>query len=403
MREDNSAGESRRNSGPNGGIPTGNESDITRYGAQPEVAVLLPDLRVGGAERAMVNLVNALAARGTSVDLVVLYASGEFLSHVSAKVHLVDLKSGRIRNGYIPLVKYLRQRRPRTLVANMWPVTVLAVLARVLSRVDTRVFVVEHTTWSLAEICANVRTRWLAKTSMFLAFPRADGIICVSEGAAADLVRFARLNRARVSVINNPIVDSSAKYHPAPEQPRDWCGDGHKRIIAVGSLKPVKDYPTLLNAFALLTHTVNAKLLILGEGPERHALEERVAAMGLSRQVFMPGVVHDPLPYLEHAHLHVLSSVAEGLPSVIIEAMSVGTPVVSTDCPHGPRELLGNGRLGTLVSVQNAQCLADGMKAELASPHGPAELMERAREFAIDKIVDQYEALLYGGYREREN
>ena len=362
---------------------------------KPLICIFLPDLRGGGAERVAVNLANAFIQRGHSVDMVLLSATGEFLSELDPKVNVVDLKASRMRRVIFPLVRYLRNARPGALLACMWPLTVLALGARALSRVPTRVVVAEHTTWSRSELLSRPTVGWQVRTSMHHFLPKADAIVAVSQGAADDLARFSGVDRSSISVIYNPVFgDAERQPDCPPDEPQGWCAGAHRRVLAVGALKVEKDYATLLNAFALLRQRIDARLLILGEGECRTALAGQAQKLGIADSVFMPGFVKDLAPYYYLADLHVLSSTGEGFGNVIVEALATGTPVVSTDCPSGPREILAGGKFGRLVPVGNAQALADAMQESLASEHDSAALMARAQDFSIDKAAYRYLELL---------
>jgi len=356
---------------------------------------LLPDLRGGGAERVAVNLANNLAQRGYAVDMVLLLATGEFMADLRPGIRVVDLTVQRMRWALPALMSYVRQAKPAAMLVNMWPLTLVALWARTLTRLPTRMVLAEHTTWSRSELLARPTVGWQVRTSMHHFFHKADGIVAVSNGAADDLARFARLDRRSISVIYNPVVGAERPVSDEVLQPAGWWNGPHKRVLAVGTLKAIKDYATLLDAFAALRQQVDARLLILGEGECRAALELQVRRLGLEGSVFMPGFAKDTAPYYQRADLHVLSSTGEGLPTVIIEALAAGTPVVSTDCPSGPREILVGGQFGRLVPVGDAPALATAMAESLASPHDRAALKARAQDFSIDKAVDQYEALLF--------
>lgn len=357
---------------------------------------LLPDLRGGGAERVAVNLANGFAQRGYIVDMVLLSATGELLSDLHPDIRVVDLKVQRMRWALPALVRYLRRARPAAVLAFMWPLTVIALWARTLSRAPTRLVVAEHTTWSRSELLKRWSVGWQIRASMHRFFPKADAIVAVSQGAADDLAHFATLDHSAITVIYNPVVgDRPMLQVPPPSAPVGWCVGSHLKVLAVGTLKEIKDYSTLLNAFAVLRQRVDARLLILGEGECRAELEAQARRMDISDSVFMPGFVKDTAPYYHHADLHVLSSTGEGLPTVIIEALAAGTPVVSTDCPSGPREILCGGQFGHLVQVGDVEALAAAMQASLTATHDRAALMARAQDFSIDKAVDQYEALLF--------
>ena len=281
-------------------------------------------------------------------------------------------------------------------MACMWPLSVIVLWARVLARVSVRLVVAEHTTWSQDEIASSPWGRWKVGSTMHWAFPGADGIVVVSQGAADDLARFAKLERNAITVIYNPVTSNEGTQPAAvPSQPPAWCAGAHRRILAVGTLKVIKDYATLLKAFSLLRQRLDARLLILGEGGCRPALEALARELGIADSVSMPGFVRDISPYYQHADLHVLSSTGEGLPTVLIEALAAGTPVVSTDCPSGPREILCDGKFGRLVPVGDAAALAAAMEESLSATHDKASLQARAQDFSIDKAVDQYEKLMF--------
>lgn len=365
------------------------------------IDIFLPDLRGGGAERVCLNLANEFAGRGLPVRMVLMRAKGELVPLLNRRVEVVDLGAKRVRNVLWPLVQHLRQARPAALLANMWPLTFVAVLARLLARVDCRVVAVERTTWSATPLLANKRTSFAFKASMRWLQPRADALLAVSRGAADDLERLVGLPPGSVQAQYNPIAIS--KPHPydiAPERETAWWHGDHRRLLAVGTLKAVKDFPTLLRAFARLREQANARLLILGEGEGRAELESLVQSLGLSDAVELPGFVGDPGPYYAKADLFVLSSDHEGFGNVIPEALGRGVPVVSTDCPSGPREILCDGKYGALVPVGDAEALAQAMLASLQSTHDPAALKARARDFAVDTIAEQYLDHLLPGWRE---
>ena len=288
------------------------------------------------------------------------------------------------------------------MMACMWPLTIVALAARKLAGVSTRVVVAEHATWSTAEeVVKSALYRWQVRASMHYAYPGADGIIAVSQGAGADLCRFASLDSDAVTIIYNPVVAAAGtKALPCgPLSPTGWWSGNHRRVLAVGTLKPVKDYSTMLEAFTQLRRNVDARLLILGEGECRSTLEAQAERLGVKTSVFMPGYVTDPTPYYEHADLHVLSSKSEALPTVIIEALAAGLPVVSTDCLSGPREILKGGQLGRLVPVGDAMAMAIAMAESLAAPSDRSALVARALDFSVEKAVDAYEKMLLSDQR----
>lgn len=360
------------------------------------IAILIPNLCEGGAERVVVNLANNFVKRGYLVDIVLMSATGQFLDDLEPQVQVVDLHVSRMRGLLFPLIRYLRNNPPVALLANMWPITSIALLACKLALVNTRLVVVEHTTWSRSEICRLSFKRWQVSTLMHYTFKFVDAIVAVSQGAADDLAKFANLKRNNVTVIYNPVVDICKNVIVrCPPQISGWSGS-HPLVLSVGKLKVEKDFTTLLEAFFMVTSHVDAKLLILGEGECRSELERQARRLGIESKVFMPGFVKDLMPFYQQADLFVLSSITEGLPTVLIEALSVGLPVVSTDCLSGPREILSDGEFGDLVPVGSIDGLALAMLESLSKKHNRPALIARAKDFSIDNASDKYIDVLLG-------
>ncbi len=351
------------------------------------IAIVITNLHVGGAERVAINLANSFSRIGYLVDVVLLSATGELIDELLPEIRVVDLQVKRMREVLTPLIRYIRKNRPNALLANMWPITSITLCACKLAMVKTRLVVVEHTTWSKSEICKSPFRRWQAATTMRFTLPFADGIVAVSDGAADDLARFANLNRNDITVIYNPIVGEVKVT--SLHQINDWSESKYP-VLAVGKLKVVKDFATLLKAFSILINHLDAKLLILGEGECRLALELQAKQLGISDKVIMPGFVKDTTSFYEQANLCVVTSVAEGFSNVIVESLAAGTPVVSTDCPSGPSEILCNGKFGKLVPVGDSLALAQAMLDSLASDYNRDALISRAQDFSIDKSAKKY-------------
>lgn len=362
---------------------------------RPDLAIFLPSLAGGGAERMMLNLARGAVESGICVDLVLASAQGPYLGLVPAGCRLEDLGSPRVLAALPALVRYLRRRRPLVMLAAMDHANLVALWARALARVPTRVFVsvrsplsreaTESPTWA---------GRWLPRLARVF-YPRAQAVIAVSRGVADDLERLVGTGRARVVVIPNPVVtpELGALMDETPAHP--WAGDPEVALIlAAGRLSPQKDFATLIRAFALLHGPGNGRgplrLLILGEGPERPRLESLIRELGLGARVALPGFTDNPFAYMARAGLFVLSSAWEGLPGVLIQALACGTPVVSTDCPSGPREVLQDGRLGPLVPVAEPGALAAAMAQVLDHPPDPDLLRSRAANYGLVAVTRRY-------------
>jgi glycosyltransferase involved in cell wall biosynthesis len=346
----------------------------------------------------MLNLARGLVDLGYPVDLVVGSAEGPYRDLVPEGCHLVDLRAGRVLVALPGLVRYLRCRRPAVLLSAMDHANLIALWARSLARVPTRVAVsVRNHLSQEAKHAPLLAGRWLPRLARVF-YPQAQVVIAVSQGVADDLNRLIGPGRARVLAIPNPVVTPELAGLAAAVPDHAWwragsrpedrsCGDV---ILAAGRLTTQKDFATLIRAFALLSRGRDLRLLILGEGPERATLESLISELGLTGRVDLPGFRANPFAYMARARLFVLSSAWEGLPGVLIQAMACGTPVVSTDCPSGPREVLVDGRYGPLVPVGDPEALAKAMAETLEHPSDAALLRARANDFGLEAVTGCY-------------
>jgi glycosyltransferase involved in cell wall biosynthesis len=365
---------------------------MTGETAKERLAFLLPNLRGGGAERVALTIIRDFVARGHPVDLVLVRAEGDLLPLVPRGVEIVDLAAPRLLGAIRPLARYLRRRRPAGLQARMWPLTIVAILARLAARVPTRVVVSDHVALS-EQYGRQPRTFAALKATVRFLYPRAHARVLVSAGAADDLARISGIPRDRFTVIHNPVP----AIEPRPDQAIDalW-GDAAFRIVTAGSLKQQKNHALLIDAFARVREHRDARLMLVGEGELRDALEADVAARGLGSSVVFAGFVANPVDYIATANLFVLSSDYEGFGNVLVEAMRLGVPVVSTDCRSGPSEILDGGRFGRLVPCGDGAALAEAIEAELDAPTPPGLLEARADAISGQRSIDRYLELLLG-------
>ena len=356
---------------------------------RPDIAILLPDLRGGGAERTRLALAQEFLASGLSVEFVLLRARGELLGSVPLGCSLSDLGVDRIRSALLPLAAYLRNRAPHALLAGLWPITGLAVLARSLAGQETRLVLSEHNALSHTPAYRGP-SRWVHRTFGRAFYRHAEAVVAVSAGVRDELCGLTGLGRDEVAVIYNGLAPRNDGEGPDPDIMRWWL-EGDERLIAIGHLKQQKDYPTMFRALALLGP--NARLLVLGEGRERSRLVRLAGQLGIAHRVRLAGFVHNPGAYLGHANVFVISSLWEGLANVLLEALQAGLPIVATDCPHGPSEIL-LGRYGRLVPMADPAQLASAIRLSLSEPGDPEKLRARAAEFSIATAARRYRELL---------
>jgi glycosyltransferase involved in cell wall biosynthesis len=354
------------------------------------IAIFVPTLQFGGAERVALNLASGFLQRGYSVDILVASDLGAFGDLIPAGARLLPLgNKGRILQALPHLVNYLRRESPWCVVPVMDHTNVVTVWARWLARTRTIVLATTHCLPSVeARHGSRVREKLVPYAMRsFLRF--ADGIVAVSAGVADDLAQTAKIARERITVIHNPVLTPEFYRKLAEPVSHFWPGDEERPvIISVGRLVASKNFPALIRAFAEVRKDVPSLLLILGEGEQRPALERLIAELNLGHDVALPGYTPNPYAHLVRAKLFVLSSAYEAFGNVLVEALAAGTPVVATDCP-GPREILQNGRFGELVAVGDTEALARAMVKVLrvGGPIPPSDYLE---QFQLESVVDAY-------------
>ncbi len=371
--------------------PTATASDVVTVA---RVTVFLPSLAGGGAERSILMVANGLAARGIELTLVLGDASGVYRGLVSPAVRVLDLQTVSLHLAIPPLVQHLRDFRPHALLSAMTHANVVAAMAHRWSRSSARLVLSEraHLT-SVFEAHRGWRTQ-LTRQVMRWVYPWADAIVTVSQGVANDLHNHVPLPPGRVMALPNPVVDQSLLQAMAESPAHPWLFEpGPPVILGAGRLTAQKDFSTLISAFARLYSQRPARLLILGEGELHGELLAQVRRLNLDRVVDLPGFAHNPFSAMRAADVFVLSSRFEGLPGVLIQAMACGTPVVSTDCPSGPREILEGGRWGRLVPTGDVEALAAALLDTLDAS-SPPDVQRRAADFSEDAAVQAYAGVL---------
>ncbi|MBE9044415.1 glycosyltransferase [Pleurocapsales cyanobacterium LEGE 10410] len=360
--------------------------------SQPRIAFFLPNLFGGGAERVSINLLKGMVEHELILDLVLGIAEGSFLAQVPPQVNLINLKSPRVAFALLPLIKYLRTVRPDAILSHLGHANVIALLAKKLAGVNTSIVVVEHNTLSVSDLTsfrAKV-TPWFMKQL----YPSAEAIIGVSQGVSQDLEMQLGLAQGAVTTVYNPALDRELPTKAIAPVAHPWLGSKLPVFLAVGRLTFQKDFVNLLRAFALVRQQRPARLIILGEGELRTELEQLAVSLGVQEDVSLPGFASNPYGYMSRVSAFVLSSRYEGLPTAVIEAMACGCPVVATDCPSGPEEILAAGVYGRLVPVQDSKSLAEAMLATLELPTATDSLKQRANLFSTEQIVPQYLEIL---------
>lgn len=364
--------------------------------SRKKIAVFLPALEGGGAERSMLSLAGGIASAGHQVDLVLARATGAYMDEIPDDVRLVDLQCKGTLAALPALAKYLRRQRPDGMISALSRANVTAILARKLVRVPERLVVNEQNNLSNWALDAdNWRSRVTPRCAS-LSYRWADALVAVSQGVADDLVDVCKIPARRVEVIFNPGATPDVLRKASIPLEHAWFGqDQPPVLVAVGRLYPQKDFENLLHAFARVRKDRHVRLIILGEGPERERLEALIERLNIGDDVQLPGFVDNPYQYMARAAAFVLSSRFEGLPTVLVEALMCGVPLISTDCPSGPREILRGGQFGLLVPVGQTDRLADAIERTLRG-ECPKTTSESWHPYTPDAVVSEYLELLFG-------
>jgi glycosyltransferase involved in cell wall biosynthesis len=394
-----------------------------------------------GTERVTANIARGLADRGHSVDFLVEDGSGWLVEQLEShpNINVINLDGHRgpllLRRGFqlwillknigggprvppgrndglaarllriiahddpplLPLYRYITRTRPASVMSFLNPQNLLLLLLEPVLKNRTRLIV--NVRNNISTSAKHGESKWMRSVPRIMKrfFPRADLIVAPSQGVVDDAQRITGISPDRFRVIYNPVYRPELTELSMENPDHPWFnGSGVPVVIAAGKLKPQKDFDTLLRAFARVRSQRPVRLVILGDGPGYGALMGLAGTLGVKDDFQLPGRVKNPYAYFRRASVFVLSSAWEGLPNVLIEAMACGCPVVSTDCPSGPQEILDGGRVGRLVPVGDAEAMAEAIIAVLDSPPAPQVMIERAREFSFERAIADYEKITCG-------
>jgi glycosyltransferase involved in cell wall biosynthesis len=356
------------------------------------VAFFLHALEPGGAQKRTAQLASGLARLGVAVDLVLVDARGPLRAELSPAVNVVEVggawsrwpwirrrRTRRVLSSVPGLVRYLRARRPDVWIAAANHTHFAALTAQRLACVPSSALVLRVSNALIEGRSGRRRQRRMRRARR--RYARADAFVAVAPGLRDELIREIPEIAERTALVVNPVIDDDLERR-AGEKPHPELEGGGALVVGIGRLTRQKDFATLLRAFAALDAPPDARLLLLGDGPERGALERLAQELGIRERVQMPGYVVNPYPALERADVVVSCSRWEGLPGVLVEALALGRPIVATDLP-GTRAVLGVPSPHPIVPVGDVGAMTDALRKQLRAPPPPELGRARAAAFTV--------------------
>ena len=348
------------------------------------IAVYMNDLTGGGSERTNLDLIHQWRSAGHAVTLLLHAKSGDLVQALPADLPVVAFNTRRSIADVPPLARYLRQNRPDILITSLDHNNIVGILAKLLSRTSTPIIMCQHNPFNTDASRMTSWTYHMLPTLYRLLSPLAAGIVAVSEGVAADFSRVTRRPLGHVTTIYNPIVGPSFEAKAAEAVNHPWLDDASEPVfMAAGRLVGQKNHAHLLLGFAKYCASGGiGRLMILGDGPLRAELEQQAAELGIAKRTAFMGFVQNPLPYIGRAAAFVLTSRYEGFGNVLVEALGLGTPVISVDCDYGPSEIVADGRFGRLGPNNDVDALAAAFSPNLRDLWPADMLRNRAEHFS---------------------
>ena len=366
------------------------------------ICFFIYNLKIGGAEKVAIYLANYFSEKNKEVILLTV-ADNNDLSHIiNPKIKVISLNKRRLLNVIPALIRFIKSKDIDCFISNVWPLTIVSSFILLFSRKVKLVFV-EHCNLSQEFKNKNYLFKILQNISISIFYRLPHHVVTVSEGVKEDLISKGA-KRSIIETIYNPLPSLGEGKFRKMEKSTEitkWINSKDKKIISIGELKKQKNFCNLVEAISFFNknYSYKLKVIILGDGTERASIESTIKKEGLEETIYLPGWVKDPIPFLKESDLLVLSSDYEGFGVVITEALSVGVNVVSTDCQSGPREILKNGELGYLCEVDNPEDLAKSIKKALDKPINKEKLISRSKDFSLETIGMQYQALIDASIR----
>jgi glycosyltransferase involved in cell wall biosynthesis len=349
-----------------------------------KILIIMPNLGLGGAERVHINIANEWIKNGHQVCFALLKKEGKLLKTLSENIEIKDLSASRIFYSIPKIYKYLKEYEPTHIVATMWPLTIVSSWAWAINGFKGKFFPVEHCEFNKAHLKSIGSNKlFFAMSAIFLNV--SSKIIFVSQGVMKSFEKKTFLiSRKSVVILNGTKEQGQASSFKSTKKSK-------KNILALGRLSQQKDFNSTIHAFALaLKKRKDIFLNIVGDGSEMNNLKETVGLLGIDKNVHFAGSVVDPTSYFQEADIFIHSSFYDGMPMVLIEALSFGISIISTDTPYGPKEILQNGKYGDIVPIGDINKIAELIIYRIENPFSKNAVLSRAREYSIEKTAMSY-------------
>ncbi|MBT4764666.1 glycosyltransferase [bacterium] len=353
------------------------------------ITIVLPALGGGGVERLFVHLANDWAEHGFQVSILLMEKRGEFLNLVSQDVKILELNVKRYRDVLKPLVGYLKRSSSDVVITAMWPLNSIVAISWFLSGRRSKLFLSEHENLTESYINQGKENEFIFKKIIKYTYSISTGVVAVSNGVKQDLINIGELQKNTIKVIYNPAATGVDMCQEGANN-KYWRNKFEYHILSVGRLAFQKDHETLIKAFSFSLEYIDAELVIVGQGELKKDLLDLIRELNLGDRVRLVGFQINPSCWYKFSDLFVLSSRWEGFGNVIVEALEYGVPVLSTDCPSGPSEILENGRYGSLVPIGDTASISKEIIRLVSMKHDKKRLIERANEFSVKKISLEY-------------
>lgn len=366
-----------------------------------KITFFLQNLEVGGAERSIVRLAKALNKDYFEVSFLLCCASGPLLKDLPTNIKITDLKKSHVGLSLSGVIKYFYREKPDIVLSALDHVNVINIIAGLFCFKKPKIIITERSTFSRVSTHSAIKirnkliSRFIMPLMAKLLYKKADSIICVSKGVADDISKIIG-SLSNIKVIYNPVIDDSfLELVNEKIEDSNFLKKSLPNVLAVGRLTKAKDYPTLLKAFSIVIKEIPANLLIIGDGEDKSNIIDIINNLKISENVFLLGFQKNPLKYMAKADVFVLSSILEGFPNALVEAMACGVPAIATDCQSGPNEIIEDGKSGFLVPVSDEVILAKMIVKLLKDAELRGRISEegkkRAKYFSVARSTKEFE------------